>query len=509
MRPGEFEILIPKTGHGGVSSVDLHFGATPGYVEMRKREPDGAGSLLFFSSSMKIQLTQGSFIRAVRAICRLSLGCCFGAAASLAQNNIREGFGSMAGANIFHPNGQYFDQVLLTGPNVTVTADPGQVVRVSFLDLNDDITQVEFAGSGSVTIELESATYQGPAPAAKYIQPDVAYVKGRATVRVRAAAADTFVSVFSVGRDNAINKGLFPEGMIYDAMADIRLLDIEGAELGAVLTGNVRFSGESGATGVHAPGTAVRYRVVVGEINASGEAVPVLRIGVGSQLVQDDGAVLVAGGRLEQGNGSPIDVGSSSGQPMSRLNAVAGTRSSGEWVPASFILAELGSRLPGSVAVNGVPRQTRGFVPASFDALWEEMGGDAIDFGEGVRVTFSGGNAGSYSMAGEFFVEGERVNATLTGNYSYAVAGTNQNQMTFTLRFDRIVMSWASGSFNNTVRELANQSGEALPVSVSAVANFESGTTGTATMTVTLTSGVRDSFFTEFDAENDLDFGFF
>ena len=38
-----------------------------------------------------------------------------------------------------HPNGNVYDQVLMTGASVTVTADVGQVTRVSFLDAQGDI----------------------------------------------------------------------------------------------------------------------------------------------------------------------------------------------------------------------------------------------------------------------------------------------------------------------------------------------------------------------------------
>jgi hypothetical protein len=41
--------------------------------------------------------------------------------------------------HVLHPNGNYFDQVLLTGSAETLTAIPGQVARTSFIDLTDDI----------------------------------------------------------------------------------------------------------------------------------------------------------------------------------------------------------------------------------------------------------------------------------------------------------------------------------------------------------------------------------
>ena len=59
---------------------------------------------------------------------------------------ILAGSGSEVGSNIVHSNGNTYDQILLTGPSVTVSADPGQVVRISYLDLGGDIVQTKFSG---------------------------------------------------------------------------------------------------------------------------------------------------------------------------------------------------------------------------------------------------------------------------------------------------------------------------------------------------------------------------
>lgn len=427
----------------------------------------------------------------------------------LAQTNVRAGFGTMADRDVKHPNGNVYDQVLLTGPTVTVAADAGQIVRVSFLDLNDDITQVEFAGSGTISIEIEATSYQPPAPPTKYAQPGVNYVKGRAIVRVRDAAADTFVNVFSVGRGNAVNESLFPAGMDYDGMADIQLLDIQGAEIGAVLAGNVRFSAADGATGLHAPDTRVRYRVVIGEIAASGEATPLLRIGDGSPLEQDAGAVLIAGGRLEQPNGSAIDVTSRAGTALARIDAVAGTKSSGDFVPAAVIEVRFLSRAPGFVSVNGALRATRGYVPPTFAEMLSESGADVLDFGDGVNVDFSGGNSGNYTITIDTVIEGESVHGVMRGTYSYVVAGTNQNKMTFTMNFSTLSLSSASVSFQGTIYQLANMTEEVLPVRIAATAEFESAVRGSATLNILLTSGQQLTESMTFDEANGLDFAFF
>ncbi|MGH6996448.1 MAG: immunoglobulin domain-containing protein, partial [Stellaceae bacterium] len=48
------------------------------------------------------------------------------------------GDGSVVATNIRHPNGNLYDQVLLTGGGAAITADAGKVTRTSYIDDNDD-----------------------------------------------------------------------------------------------------------------------------------------------------------------------------------------------------------------------------------------------------------------------------------------------------------------------------------------------------------------------------------
>lgn len=427
---------------------------------------------------------------------------------AIAQEHVKAGFGTMAGVDVLHPNGRVFDQVLMTGPNVTIAADPGQVVRVSFTDPDQDIVQVEFSGSGTVTVQLDPATYEPPAPPQKYNQPGVAYVQGRAHVRVANAAADTFLSVFSVGRGNAVNQALFPAGMIYDAMADISLVEVSGQEMGAILTGNARYSGTAGGVGIEAPDTSVRYRVVVGEISAHVDATPLLRLGAGSLLEWDAGAALVAGGQLQSPNSMPIDASSGAGTPLARINAVNGTRSDGQLIIASTITQAFASKQPGQITINGLSRSTRGYVPASFNDLLNELGYDVFDFGAGTSVQFSGGDTGTYVMAINDVIEGEAVRIQLNGTYSYIAGGTNHSRLTFSLTFGSLSLTSASVSFNGTVYDLSRAAGEPVPARVTAIADFESFLTGTATITVLYTNNSQESTTVSFDENGGLDFGF-
>jgi hypothetical protein len=426
-----------------------------------------------------------------------------------AQTNVRSGFGRVVLENTQHPVSRLiYDQVLLTGPTVTVAADQDQVVRVSFLDDNDDIVQVEFSGAGTVTVEIDATTYVPPATPQKYHQPSVAYVKGHASVRVRDAGPGTFVSVFSVGRGNAVNPTLFPAGMTYDAMADIQLLQVHGAEMGGILTGNARYSGDYGVVGIHAPETSVRHRVVVGELSAGGEALPLLRLGDGSPLDWDAGSVLVAGGQLLQHNHTPVDVSSSSGSPLAQIRTVDGTLSSGELLPAAPVATEFASRNVGSLLINNGSRATRGFVPTSFDALLQEAGIATLGFGEGVQVQFSGGNTGSYTYTQDTMIDGELVHMQMTGNYSYAVSPSDRNHMTFSISFGTVDIRSASVNYRGSIAELARMASEPLPVRITAVADYTSSVSGTATVTLLWSNNRQDSASGEFDLDRTIDFEF-
>ncbi|MEO5960249.1 MAG: MBG domain-containing protein, partial [Opitutaceae bacterium] len=114
------------------------------------------------------------------------------------------GTATEVGPNLSHPNGNTYDQLLLTGPAAALTADAGQITRVSFVDLTGDIVQIEFSGAGTLAVTLDNAT--GPAPAANYNQPGVSYIQGHAGLVVSDADETTHLSVFSVGRITAVNQ---------------------------------------------------------------------------------------------------------------------------------------------------------------------------------------------------------------------------------------------------------------------------------------------------------------
>jgi len=165
------------------------------------------------------------------------------------------GGGTEVGSNIVHPNGNVYDQVAMTGASVTVTADAGQVTRVSFLDLQGDIVQAEFSGAGSLTISLDQTNVanKGQVDAANYNQPGVKYVQGLATFTIQGENSTTNFSAFSVGSGNAINQTLFSGGKTGgNHLADVaRLLIVAdpsfpgGSTMGGIRMGNAVFSDNS------------------------------------------------------------------------------------------------------------------------------------------------------------------------------------------------------------------------------------------------------------------------
>ena len=194
---------------------------------------------------------------------------------------VLDGTGDIAGENIMHPNGNIFDQVLLTGESIQLQARPNQITRVSFMDENEDIVQVEFSGAGTFTLTLDPATFLPPALPPRYNQA-VEYVTGRPSVVIEGADANTFFSIFTVGSINAVNQALFPEGQVYDAQADVTLVEvINSTGMGGMQLSNTVFSGSTGRVGIDARGVPIAVRLTVGDIDADGDAVPHLLFGEG------------------------------------------------------------------------------------------------------------------------------------------------------------------------------------------------------------------------------------
>lgn len=231
--------------------------------------------------------------------------------------------------NIFHGGtGFTYDQILLGGNAAAVVADPGQILRISFVDVNDDIVQVECSGPGTLSVVLDAAT--GPAGPANYNQA-VSYMKGHAGIVLTGATADTHLSIFSVGRANAANQALFRPDVTYDGFASVAYVAIQSADgqFGGLRAANANFFATHGLTGVYAPGVQFNGPVYVGEITAAETAEPVLVIGGGSN-------VRITGGDLLQSNSQPVQVSG-----ITTLQFTAGSSSHGTMIGAQQNQAQL------------------------------------------------------------------------------------------------------------------------------------------------------------------------
>ncbi|MEY4939808.1 MAG: hypothetical protein RIQ93_1543 [Verrucomicrobiota bacterium] len=231
--------------------------------------------------------------------------------------------------DIPHPIGRIYDQILLQGAAATLTADPGQVTRISYVDLTNDIVQVEFSGAGSVSVVLQGAA--GPAAALNYNQPGTEYMKGHAGIVITGADETSHLSVFTVGKITAVNQSLFRSDVAYDGVADIAFVAIlsRNGRFGSIRTANASYVGTSGHVGIYAPGVQINGPVYVGDIHAAGSAIPVLIIGGAS-------ATQINGGNLFQQNGQAVRVGG-----LSQLQFVAGSTSHGVALPAQLNQAQL------------------------------------------------------------------------------------------------------------------------------------------------------------------------
>jgi hypothetical protein len=208
-------------------------------------------------------------------------------------------------ADITHPaTGFKYDQFLLTGSAGTITA-ADRIARTSYLDLTDDIVQVEFSGPGVLTITLAGAS--GPATPVKYNQPTVQYMRGHATITLTGATENTHLSVFSVGTLVNGNPALYKPGETYDGVADIALINISSPtnRFGGVRLANAEFSASAGNTGLHAPGVRSSGPVNIHNVSASGTATPFLLTGA----IDAPPRIGITGGDMFQPNNKVIQIG--------------------------------------------------------------------------------------------------------------------------------------------------------------------------------------------------------
>ncbi len=272
-------------------------------------------------------------------------------------------------ANIPHPNTNIFDQILLEGAAATVTADAGQAIRLSYIDLQNDIVQVEFSGAGTLSIVLDGMS--GPAVPVAYNQPTVSYMKGHAGIVVTGANETTNLLIFTVGRATAFdptggynilaapsatnvpsNNGssLFQghAARVYDGVADISFVAISSTngKFGGLRSSNTSYWATKGVTGIYAPGVTFTGPVFAHNINASDSATPFFVIGGSSDT-------RITGGDLAQSNNRAVQVAG-----LSQLKFTAGITSHGGSLSAKTNLGRLerdGVDVTAQIVVNPVP----------------------------------------------------------------------------------------------------------------------------------------------------------
>ncbi|WP_425496023.1 immunoglobulin domain-containing protein [Opitutus terrae] len=258
------------------------------------------------------------------------------------------GAGEQVGDHVPHPNGNFYDQVLLTGVAEAIKADPdnGEITRTSFIDADGDIVQVEFGGPGTLSLVLANAGDR--AAPEKYNQSNVLYMKGHAGIVITGANENTNVTVFTVGRataydrtgqynilkspnttdNNPANNGspLFVghENTVYDGIADLAFIAISSTNgrFGGIRAANANFYAAQGFTGIYAPGVEFTGPVFFGDIMAYDKAKPVLLLGSASD-------VRVTGGNMEQINAQPVQVSG-----VTQLQFKPGSDSHGNTLPA-------------------------------------------------------------------------------------------------------------------------------------------------------------------------------
>ncbi len=232
---------------------------------------------------------------------------------------------------LHHPNGNIYDQFLLSGAAGTFSAAAGRIARMSFLDLQANIVQVEMSGAGAVTVVLDSA--QGPLAPVLYNQPGILYMQGGATIVLAGADATTHLSVYSVGRQT--NPGVTRPDVSYNGWANLRVLAVRSVDghLGGLHLGNAVFAATTGFAGLYAPEvtTLAQPPAVLHDVAAGATAAAYLAFAPSAAV-----SLTIAGGTLAQPNREGITVAG-----VYRIQMGAGLGSSGQPAPARAVQGRL------------------------------------------------------------------------------------------------------------------------------------------------------------------------
>ncbi len=231
--------------------------------------------------------------------------------------------------DIARPDGTIYDQFLLAGTAGTFTADSGQIARMSYLDTNESIVQVELSGSGAATVVLDVPS--GPMDPVLYNQSDVRYTKGNATIILAGADETTHITIYAVG--TLTNPGITLADAPYAGWAAVAATGIISTDgkLGGIHHGNVAYNATRGLTGIYAPSVSTVPEFVVHGVAASGSAQPYLYLDPNGSV-----SVTIAGSSLAQPNGDGISVAG-----LAHVTMGAGQDSCGRESPAKTIATRL------------------------------------------------------------------------------------------------------------------------------------------------------------------------
>ena len=393
---------------------------------------------------------------------------------------ILSGSGIVVGENIRHPSGNIFNQVLLTGQSITLQAKPGQITRASFMDHNLDIVQVEFSGAGTFTINLDPTTFI-PARFPPLYNQQVRYVTGTASIVIEGAYTSTYLSVFTVGKINAVNQALFPSGQYYDAQADVTLVEvINSTGMGGMQLSNTVFSGYTGKIGIDARGVPIAVRLVVGDIDARGDAVPHLLFGRESFTVPASNSGLrIAGGDLQQSNKVYIIAVSEAANLIFQANVKSdGTQLMIQKMRGSF---------------NFIDQPILNFAPQSLN----DRGYD-YQFEEGnfMLVSFSGHTSGFFVCVIGSHIKGSAVVLSITGRFNSEIDFIDANKIHVTMVAEKVKAFQDSVDnlvYDDTIEELAFESGLPVLKLFNFEMNFQTYTSGMYLVTLKDTDGFIES----------------
>ncbi len=390
---------------------------------------------------------------------------------------VLRGSGRITGENIRHPSGNVFDQVLLTGKSIKLKAKPGHITRLSFMDENEDIVQLELSGAGTFTVTLDPATFLPATLPPRYNQ-QVEYVTGKPSVVIEGADATTFFSIFTVGKINAVNQLLFPRGQGYDALADVKLVEvINSTGFGGMQLSNVVFSGNKGKVGIDARDVPIAVRLTVGDIDASWSATPYLLFGKGSFTVAAiNSGLRITGGDLFQANGASIVAISDVNKMISQSNVESdGTVLSAKTIRASF---------------NFIDQPISNFIPKSLDGKTYRF-----DYGSYYEdYTFSGHTSGAFSLNETFTLEGSSILVSAIGTFNLRNDPTSQNTTHLTQIVQTVTYTNGGETRFFSIEQLSSEVGEPLPKSLRIEMIFTSPGEGSFSDVTTLTDGSTGTY---------------